>query len=122
MTVMSDLEILKSSLIYGEPEVAVKLIERKTKKLKYLIRISRKPRPDLSDHLAMLEYFNQVMTGAITIEEFRDRISGIKSLVSLMPADGPEFAIDNLTYLVQLALDRYNIQYPKYDSKRCDDR
>ncbi len=119
---MSDLEILKSSLIYGEPEVAVKLIERKTKKLKYLIRISRKPRPDLSDHLAMLECFNQVMTGAITIEEFRDRISGIKSLVSLMPADGPEFAIDNLTYLVQLALDRYNIQYPKYDSKRCDDR
>ncbi len=122
MTIMSDLEILKSSLIYGEPEVAVKLIDRKEKKLKYLMRISRKPRPDLSDHLAMLECFKEIITGEIILEDFRERMSGIRSLVSLMPPDGVDFALDNIAYTVQLAVDRYNIRYPKYDSKRCDDR
>ncbi|MCL4438461.1 MAG: hypothetical protein M1616_03770 [Candidatus Thermoplasmatota archaeon] len=122
MTMLSDLEIIRSSLIYGEPSIAMDLIERKTKKLKYIMRVSRKPRDDIRDHMAMLECFRQVINGAITVDEFKEQISRIPSFMKVLSPDQDISALENLSYTVQLSLDRYNIRYPEYDSKRCDDR
>lgn len=119
---LSDLEIIRSSLIYGEPSIAMDLIERKTKKLKYIVRVSRKPRDDIRDHMAMLECFRQVINGEITVDEFKEQISRIPSFMKVLSPDQDISALENLSYTVQLSLDRYNIRYPEYDSKRCDDR
>ena len=122
MSMISDLEIIKSSMIYGEPSVTMNLIDRKISKLSYLLKFDSKKREYISEHIAMLQSFKKVLTGESNVQDLVGVLTGLKSLSSQISPDDMEFAMNTLGYCIQIALDRYNIRYPVYDSKRCDDR
>lgn len=122
MSMLSDFEVINSALIYGEPLVAVRLIDRKTLELKNLKRMTGDPRRKYGDHIRLLELYRSAISRDITVDEFSEKLSKIPNLKNILEIENLDFAISSISYYLRLSLDRYNIRYPEYDSKRCDDR
>ncbi|MCL4342144.1 MAG: hypothetical protein M1431_08650 [Candidatus Thermoplasmatota archaeon] len=122
MSMLSDFEVINSALIYGEPLVAVKLIERKTRELNNLKRMTGDPKRKYDSHISLLELYGSAIRCDITLDEFSEKLEKIPNLKDTLEVENLDFAIASISYYLRLALDRYNIRYPEYDSKRCDDR
>ena len=122
MSMLSDFEVINSALIYGEPSVAVDLIERKTRELRNLRRMSGNPKGKYDDHIDLLELYGSAIRGEISVDEFSVKLERIPNLRNMLEVENLDFAISSISYYLRLSLDRYNIRYPEYDSKRCDDR
>jgi hypothetical protein len=121
MSMVSDFEVINSALMYGEPGVSMKLIERKLMELRRLKRISDSNGHRFDSHISMLELYSQVIKGKLTVEDFSRRFKEIKDIQPKLEIDDLDFAVETISYYLQLSMDRYSIRYPEYDSKRCDD-
>lgn len=116
-----DIEIIKSALLAGDPEDAVSRIEHSMKKIKEIQRMEKSDR--YSKYYEFLENLLSLLKGEKSLEEFRSYTTANGSLdVIFDRSEESKYYLESLLYFLEYSIDRYNIKYPAYDGKRCDDK
>ena len=119
MGIDSNLEVIKSALIYGDVDDAMRLITRRKANLQ---RSVKKGNVLAQKYLDLFDSLEKLLKGQMSLEQFKDAVGKIEGLENLLEdSTGEEGYLSSLFYLLQLSIDRYNIVYPSYDMKRCDD-
>ena len=120
MSIDSDMEIIKSAIIYGDIGDAEKVIQRRIRNLGLILK--RRSRPELQEYLEFLKALDSLLRSQITLEQFKSISGGIHGLENLLERQTGEHGyLPSLFYLLELAIDRYDVRFPEFDMKRCDD-
>ncbi|MCL4306870.1 MAG: hypothetical protein M1302_01165 [Candidatus Thermoplasmatota archaeon] len=120
MSIDSDMEIIKSAIIYGDIGDAEKVIQRRIRNLGIILK--RRSRPELQGYLEFLKALDSLLRSQITLEQFKSISGGIHGLENLLERQTGEHGyLPSLFYLLELAIDRYDVRFPEFDMKRCDD-
>ncbi|MCL4348236.1 MAG: hypothetical protein M1159_03950 [Candidatus Thermoplasmatota archaeon] len=114
MNPVVDLEIIKSALLYGEPADAMDRIESRMKRIKRLTDIGEK---QYTDHVLFLSKMKEYLQGNLSTSDLHDFL--IKK--NIFQIDDYETFVESFVYFCEYSRDRYNLKFPNYDSKRCDD-
>ncbi|MEM0158061.1 MAG: hypothetical protein QW812_00935 [Thermoplasmataceae archaeon] len=120
MTVESDIEMIKSALIYGDIEDAHRFIASALENAR--VRLRYRPSERVSAYRAFLQQLDSVLSGKTSVEGFRSYLDGSRAMGLLyrMP-DQDRQLMESFLYLLSISIDRYNVRYPSFDMKRCDD-
>ena len=121
MPIISDMEIIKSALIYGDIKDAISVIRRRKRSVQLSLKYQKSAKLEaLKSFLTSLE---DLLKGEISLSDFRKNVSSLANLGSTLDMTGEtDEYFESLYYLLELAIDRYDIRYPVYDGKRCDDK
>ncbi len=119
MNLNLDMEIIKSALLFGDVDDAMERLNKSIKKIEYQNRVTREKRN--MKELAFLEDLKLLLEGKITMNDFKSRVhaSGIDLDNSKLYEEDTH---RSLYYMLELVIDRYNIKFPSFDGKRCDDK
>lgn len=121
MPIISDLEIIKSAIIYGDLDDAMSLIRKRKKSLSY--EIKARPTEKALQYSRFMDSLEKLLAGEISLKEFKGIAESLDKLAGSLDISGDtSLMLDSLFYLLEYSLDRYNIRFPSYDGKRCDDR
>lgn len=116
-----DVEIIKSSLLAGEVDDTVAWIKGAMDRIVVYRRVTKKDKYDA--RYRFLEALMDYLEGKLGSSSFREAVNRIPDIRSaFVPVEEYKDFMDSFTYYVQLAVDRYNIRYPDFDGKRCDDK
>ncbi|MCL4346028.1 MAG: hypothetical protein M1375_02190 [Candidatus Thermoplasmatota archaeon] len=110
-----DIEVIRSSLLSGEIDDTVNFIKSRMKKYARIFNINRNNR--FEKHLEILAEMIKVLEGKETTDEFRARLLSDY----IYNEDDREAFVESLIYTFDYCIDRYNIKWPSFDGKRCDD-
>lgn len=120
MNVDSDMEIIKSALIYGDIGDAESLIQARIRSFKLLAKHNRLGK--YKAYSEFLHHLDDLLRGNVDLDQFKESVGNIHGIENLLEGSAGEHGyLPSLFYLLQLSLDRYNVRYPSYDMKRCDD-
>ena len=120
MNIDSDMEIIKSALIYGDMDDAENIIQKRIVEMKFLLK--RHKNQIYQSYLSFLQALDSLLRVQIDLESFKQQVGNIHGIENLLEGNAGEHGyLSSLFYLLQLSMDRYNVAYPKYDMKRCDD-
>lgn len=116
-----DFEIIKSALLSGEVDDATNWITKAMRKIEIYRKITKKTKYDA--RYRFLESLMSFLSGDLNADELRTSIEKIPDVRGIF-VDPEEFDsfLDSLLYFTRLTKDRYNIRYPGFDGKRCDDK
>lgn len=121
MPLISDLEIIKSAIIYGDLDDAMSIIRKRQESLAYYLK--RDPKEKQVTYNGFLKSLESLLKGEITLDVFKEKVGSLQGLPELLDITGdPGEILDSLFYLLEYSIDRYNIRFPDYDGKRCDDK
>ncbi len=121
MPIISDMEIIKSAIFYGDLDDAMSIIRRRQKSLAFYLK--KNPKPKNIIYAKFLEALDSLLKGEINLVTFKDKVNNLEGLPEIFDITGDTGEIlDSLYYLLEYSLDRYNVKYPDYDGKRCDDK
>lgn len=121
MPLISDLEIIKSAIVYGDLDDAMSLIRSRQDSLAYYLK--RNPKEKHITYAKFLESLSSLLKGETTLNQFKEAVGNLHGLPELMDLTGDTGEmLDSLFYLLEFSIDRYNIRFPSYDGKRCDDK
>ncbi|MCL4336836.1 MAG: hypothetical protein M1129_00845 [Candidatus Thermoplasmatota archaeon] len=121
MPLISDLEIIKSAIIYGDLDDAMSVIRKRQESLSYYLK--RNPKEKQVTYSKFLKSLESLLKGEINLDTFRNEVGALDSLPELLDMTGDTGEIlESLYYLLEYSLDRYDVRYPAYDGKRCDDK
>lgn len=120
MNIDSDMEIIKGAIIYGDMADAENIIQRRARQLKFLLKRHKDVR--YQSYLSLLQSVDSFLRSEMTLDEFKEKVGNIHGIENLLEGDAGEHGyLASLFYILQLSKDRYNVAYPRYDMKRCDD-
>lgn len=118
MDIVGDMEIIKMALFMGDLKDAMSKIDHTMKKMRR--------KYDMNHKEIFLFYQN-------LLQDLRDVLEGKKDPFSLREIlqdsrikpfntemDMKVYA-DSTVFFINYCIDRYNVTYPRYDSKRCND-
>ncbi|AKA48808.1 hypothetical protein IX51_06470 [uncultured archaeon] len=116
-----DVEVIKSALLAGEVDDAADWIRKAMHRIEIYRRVTKKSKYDA--RYRFLESLMGYLSGDFRLDELRKNIEKIPGVRDMF-VDPEEFRtfLDSFLYYVQLSADRYNIRYPSFDGKRCDDK
>jgi hypothetical protein len=119
MNLNLDLEIIKSALLFGDVDDAMERLNKSISGIEYQNRVNREKRN--MKELTFLNDLKLLLEGKISLDVFKSRIdtSGIDLDNSKLYG---EDTLQSLYYMLELVIDRYNIKFPSFDGKRCDDK
>ena len=119
MNLNLDMEIIKSALLFGDVDDAMERLNKSIKKIEYQNRVTREKRN--MKELTFLGDLKLLLEGRISLDDFKSMVdaSGIDMDNSRLYG---EDTLKSLYYMLELVIDRYNIKYPSFDGKRCDDK
>lgn len=121
MPILSDIEIIKSAIIYGDLDDAMSVIRSRKKSLAY--RLKHNPTEKTREYSRFLESLDELLRGNLSLDGFREAMGELPNMQAAMDITGDNTGMmDSLYYLLEYSLDRYNIRYPAFDGKRCDDK
>lgn len=121
MPILSDIEIIKSAIIYGDLDDAMSLIRGRLKSLSYSLK--KNPTEKNVEYSKFLEALQKLLGGTMSLGEFRSVTEGLPNLQDMLDISGDNTRMmDSLYYLLEYSMDRYNVRFPDYDGKRCDDK
>lgn len=121
MPLISDLEIIKSAIIYGDLDDAMSIIRKRQESLAYYLK--RNPKEKHLIYSGFLKSLESLLKGEISLDAFKEAVGNLPELPKLMDMTGDsDELLNSFYYLLEYSLDRYNIRFPSYDGKRCDDR
>ncbi len=121
MPIISDLEIIKSAIIYGDLEDAMAVVRGRQKALSRSLKDN--PSRKVSEYSQFLGDLEQLLKGNMPLAEFSESASKLTTLLDSLDITGDrENFLASLFYMLEYSLDRYNVRYPSFDGKRCDDR
>ncbi len=110
------MDVIRSALMAGEIDDAFKVIWNAINRIQYIKDTTNTNKYDV--YLAFLNNLLEVIRGhkeAKSIDLFIDQNPDIKKLID------PSF-LEGFPYFLAYATDRYNVRFPYFDGKRCDDR
>lgn len=116
-----DFEVIRSALLAGEVDDAVAWIKKAMRNMEIYRRTTKSAKYDAL--YRFLQSLMKYLSGETVMEEFREevhRIPGIRD--AFVPHEEHDQFMDSFMYYIRLAVDRYNISYPAFDGKRCDDK
>lgn len=116
-----DIEIIKSALLAGEVDDAMSWIQKAKHKMVVYKKITKKTKYDA--RYRFIESLESFLRGEIDIDDLRTSIQKIPDVRGIF-VEPEEFDLflDGFLYDIGLAVDRYNVRYPSFDGKRCDDK
>ena len=116
-----DMEIIKSALLAGEPDDAVSRIESSLKKIRNIQRMTKTDK--YSKYYEFLENLLSLLRGEKSLDEFREYTTsdGVLDTLFDRSSESKDY-LGSLLYFLEYSIDRYNIRFPEYDGKRCDDK
>lgn len=116
-----DVEVIRSSMLAGEVDDAVAWIEKAIRNSEIYEKVTGKKK--LVPRVSFLREVRRYLAGESSIAELREAIEKIPLIRSSVvePDNFGEF-LDNFLYIIQFAADRYNVKYPDFVGKRCDDK
>ncbi len=121
MPIMSDMEIIKSAIIYGDLDDAVSVVKGRQRALSYALK--RKPSIKNTEYSEFLQNLENLLQGQITLSQFREKTVVLSAFLDYLDITGDrENLFSSFFYLLEYSLDRYNVRYPQFDAKRCDDK
>lgn len=115
MNPLVDLEIIESAVLSGEVDDAMNLIQKRKRDLPGIVNAYKNEK--LRSHLKVL----------LGIEGYLEDHESFDSLLSIINSnfvydvDDREGFISNFMYQLYYSKDRYNIRFPHFDGKRCND-
>ncbi len=110
------MDIIRSALMAGEVDDAFKVIWNAINRIQYIKDTAKTDKYDV--YLAFLNNLLEVIRGhkeAKSIELFVEQNPDLEKLID------PSF-LEGFPYFLAYAMDRYNVRFPYFDGKRCDDR
>lgn len=119
MDVTGDFEIIRSALMMGDLNDAVWKIDSVIKKSENLHIFTGKS--VYADYVKVMKTLKDVLKGDKTVREMRNMMTS-DQFYSLYPGNETEKFVDTFLFNLEFCLDRYNVKYPDYDEKRCDDK
>ncbi|MHB1493303.1 MAG: hypothetical protein ACYCSG_02415 [Thermoplasmataceae archaeon] len=114
MNPIVDLEIIKSALLYGEPSDAMNRIESRIEALQRNSELGGKI---YSAHIEFLKKMADFIKGNLSTDELGSYLRSSK----LFELEDYNSFVDAFAYFCEYSRDRYNLRYPSFDGKRCDD-
>lgn len=116
-----DMEIVKSAILFGDVDDAYSRIKKSMERIEIYKRMTKSTKYDSYFHF--LELLSELVKGSITIGDFKEKVSKIPSVDTMFDkSEEAESYLSSLMYFLEYCIDRYNIRYPSFDGKRCDDR
>lgn len=120
MNVITDLEIVRSALMFGEIDDAESRIGRKILSYSTAFAITKKQKYEVA--LNLLRRIDDILKG----KEKYDSILGFAEQIGKagFPQVGPDEAseyLENFVYYLKIMIDRYSIKFPEFNAKRCSD-
>lgn len=121
MPIISDMEIIKSAIIYGDLDDAMAVITGRQKSLSYTLK--KKPTEKATEYSEFLKNLERLLKGEMSLGDFKGSMGKLSKLLDYLDITGDrENFLASFYYLLEYSLDRYNIRFPMYDGKRCDDK
>lgn len=121
MPIISDMEIIKSAIIYGDLDDAMSVIRNRQKSMEYALK--RKPTEKNTQYSEFLKVLESLLSGETTLKDFKEKTGKLDTLLDSLDLTGDrENFLKSFYYLLEYSLDRYNVRYPRFDGKRCDDK
>jgi hypothetical protein len=105
------IEIFKMSLVNGDVNNAYRILDKNAKLYK---------KKGLKEKEEFMEYLMDTLKGKIGIEDLYKIYSDEKYNIFPFIRDYKEY-IFALLDIIKYSMNRYNIKYPEFDSKRCGD-
>ncbi len=115
MNPLYDLEIIESAVMSGEIDDAMNLIKRRKNFIQTEINISGSEK--LRSHLKVLSSIESYLMDS---EDF-EKLKIVMYTNYVYGEEDKEGFLENFLYHLYYSKDRYNVRYPYYDGKRCDD-
>lgn len=116
-----DFELIRSSLLAGEIDDTIAWVKKAMRKMEIYRRVTKSSKYDA--RYRFLQSLMKYLSGETGKAEFREevhKIPGIRD--AFVPHDEYDEFMDSFMYFTGLAVDRYNVRYPEFDGKRCDDK
>lgn len=121
MPILSDMEMIKSAIIYGDLDDAMSLIRRRQRSLSYALK--NKPTKKITEYSEFLTALENLLKGELALSDFKVEVDRLPDLMDSLDITGDrDNFLASFYYLLEYSLDRYNVRFPQYDGKRCDDR
>lgn len=120
MNVITDLEIVRSALMFGEIDDAESRIGRKI--LSYSTAFAATKKQKYEAALNLLRRLDDILRGkepCHSILEFAGQM-GKAGFPQIGPDEASEY-LENMVYYLKIMTDRYNIKFPDFNAKRCSD-
>lgn len=116
-----DIEIIRSALLAGEVDDAENWIKGAMGKIEIYRRVTKKDTYD--SRYRFLEELQNCLSGKISVSAFREVVQNIPGIREIfVPPEEFSTFLDNFIYYLNYTVDRYNIELPGFDGKRCDDK
>ncbi|MGC8608384.1 MAG: hypothetical protein ACP5UV_00760 [Thermoplasmata archaeon] len=111
-----NMDVIRSALLTGEIDDAFRVIWNAISRIQYLKSVNNTDKYDL--YLAFLNRLLEIIKGQkkpSSIDDF------IKQNPDLSKMIDPSFLV-GFPYFLAYTMDRYDVRFPYFDGKRCDDR
>lgn len=118
MDITGDLEIIKMALFMGDLEDAMSKIDHTMKRMKRKYEMSH--RDVYIFYWNLLSAIKEVLEGQRDPYSLREMLHDERIKPYNTQMDMDRFA-ESTIFFLNYCIDRYNIAYPRYDSKRCND-
>ncbi|MGC8505681.1 MAG: hypothetical protein ACP5NK_03105 [Thermoplasmata archaeon] len=119
MNGLLDLEEVKSFMLMGDVRSSIKWLERRKIKSKYLFMATKK---NLYVEMEkFLDIIEELIKGNINADEAESELTSDKFSGLFYMVDNIEELVSAFVYYIQYTMDRYDVEYPGFDQKRCDD-
>ncbi len=116
LNLIVELAFVESSVMQGDYRNAIKRIDSRLRKENR--KLSGRKGGRSADQIAVLSGIRDLLEEKITPESLRKKLSKSGSFMTI--PDSARCA-DRLIYFLEYCRDRYNLNYPEYDQKRCGD-
>ncbi|MCL4329694.1 MAG: hypothetical protein M1533_01670 [Candidatus Thermoplasmatota archaeon] len=120
MNIELDIEQVRTFMLMGDVKLAVGWLEKRMKRARFLHMATKKPiYVDFQDaYKLLLDLVKGKITGDTMIPKFLEpKYSGMFGNV-----EDVESYLKNLSFYVRYSVDRYDVDYPVFDQKRCGDQ
>ncbi len=118
MDVIGDFEIIRTSLMMGDIKDVMWKIRSAKKKAEEGFHVSH--RKHYSEYAKLLDLLAAVLSGKGSLSDLRNAMKSDYMSESLQGADVERYT-DTFLFYIEYAIDRYNVEFPEYDEKRCGD-
>lgn len=110
-----DIEVIRSSIYSGEIDDTVNFIKKSLRNYERIYNMGKKEK--FHKHIKVLNGMMSVLEGKITTDQLKNII--LENYV--YGEEEKKKFVDSLIYTIDFCIDRYNIRWPSFDGKRCDD-
>ncbi len=115
MNPLFDLELIESAVLSGEIDDAMNLIRKRKKNLPGIINVYKSE--TLRSHLKVILGIEGYLSDTVSF----DALKSILESNFIYNVEDREGFIENFSYHLYYSKDRYNVRFPFFNGKRCDD-